>query len=128
MLNKVLLVDDSRPMLTLLTGLLKSHYEVVCKHSAISALASLQEGTLPDLIITDINMPDMDGYEFVQQLKARSAYRNIPIMVLSSNQVSSDRLKLFKMGVEEYLVKPFNPEELYIKIGKLISPIINKYG
>jgi CheY-like chemotaxis protein len=121
--NRILLVDDSKPMLTLLNGLFKAHYNVVCKPSAISALESLQDGSLPDLIITDINMPEMDGYEFVKQLKARNSYKNIPVMVLSSNQVSSDRLKLYKMGIDEYLVKPFNPEELYLRAEKLIASL-----
>ncbi len=125
--KKILLVDDSKPMLALLSGVFKGEYEVVSKYSAIDALESLQEGTLPDLIITDLNMPIMDGVEFVRILKNNDYFQRIPIMVLSGNHTSVDRLNLYKMGIDEYLTKPFNPEELYIRAEKLMQRI-KKYS
>lgn len=126
--KKILLVDDSKPMLILLSGLFKSKkYQVESKTNAIAALESLALGELPDLIITDINMPEMDGYEFVMKLKDSELYSHIPVMVLSGNQSSADRLRSFKMGVDEYLVKPFNPEELFIRAEKLMSSV-SKYA
>ena len=119
--NKILFVDDSRPMLTLLSGLFRSDFEVACKQSAVDALNSIDDESLPDLIVTDINMPEMDGYEFVVRLKANPLYEHIPVMVLSSNQESADRIKLYKMGVDEYMIKPFNPEELRVKAEKIID-------
>lgn len=118
--KKILLVDDSKPMLTLLSGLFKSTFEVMGENSVASALASLVIGQLPDLIITDLNMPEVDGYEFVKQLKANSYYNQIPVLVLSGNQTSAEKLKLLKLGVDDFVGKPFNPEELYLRAEKLL--------
>ena len=125
--KRILLVDDSKPLLALLSGVFRSNYEVISKSSAITALTYLHSGALPDLIITDLVMPEMDGFEFVKQLKANSFSKDIPIMILSGNQASADRLKLYKMGIDEYLTKPFNPEELYIRADKLVERV-RKYS
>lgn len=126
--KRILLVDDSKPMLALLSGVFRSNYEVVSKSSAITALTYIHSGgPLPDLIITDLAMPEMDGFEFVKQLKLNSFSSEIPIMILSGNQASADRLRLYKMGIDEYLTKPFNPEELYIRADKLVERV-RKYS
>lgn len=125
--KRILLVDDSKPMLALLSGVFRSNYEVISKSSAIAALTYLHSGALPDLIITDLAMPEMDGFEFVKQVKANSFSKDIPIMILSGNQASADRLRLYKMGIDEYLTKPFNPEELYIRADKLVERV-RKYS
>ena len=121
MKRKVLIVDDSRPMLALLSGMLKMNYEVVSKLSAIAALEALEEGFIPDLIISDINMPEMNGFEFIEGLKLSSKYSAIPILVLSGLQTSADRLKLYKLGIDDYISKPFNPEEMSIRVNKLMN-------
>ena len=126
MKRKVLIVDDSRPMLALLSGMLKMNYEITSKTSAVAALETLKEGYLPDLIITDINMPVMDGFDFITGLKANSALAGIPIMVLSGLQTSADRLKLYKLGIDDYISKPFNPEEMSIRVEKLMLNVMVK--
>jgi DNA-binding response OmpR family regulator len=123
MKKKILLIDDSKPMLALLTGVFRGSFEVISKGNAMDALESLQEGLVPDLIITDLNMPVMDGTEFIKILKNDSFYDRMPIMVLSGNQSSTDRLSLYKLGIDEYLTKPFNPEELFIRAEKLIQRV-----
>ena len=126
MKRKVLIVDDSRPMLALLSGMLKMNYDITSKQSAVAALETLKEGYLPDLIITDINMPVMDGFDFITGLKANSALAGIPIMVLSGLQTSADRLKLYKLGIDDYISKPFNPEEMSIRVEKLMLNVMVK--
>jgi len=119
--TKILFVDDSKPMLALLSGVFKSDYYVDCNLSALDALVDLEVDNLPDLIVTDVNMPVMDGFEFVMRLKSNPYFEHIPIIVLSGNQDSSDRIKLLKMGADEFLAKPFNPEELKVKAEKILD-------
>ena len=119
--NKILFVDDSKTILALVSGLFKAQCQINCQQCATDALLSMEGEPLPDLIITDINMPGMDGYEFVSKLKSNSTYENIPVIVLSGNGESSERIRLYKMGVEEYLVKPFNPEELRVLAEKTLE-------
>jgi DNA-binding response OmpR family regulator len=121
MKNKILFVDDSRTILALVSGLFGSNYQLVCKQDAKDALNAIQQDFIPDLIITDLNMPDMNGYEFVRKLKSDENHENIPIIVLSGIGESAERLKLYKMGVDEYLIKPFNPEELLVRVEKILN-------
>lgn len=76
---------------------------------------------MPDLIVADIQMPNIDGYEFVKQIRASGFFRNIPLIVLSGLESSNEKVKCLKLGANDYLVKPFNPEELAIRIELLIS-------
>lgn len=119
--RKILLVDDSKPMLALLSGVFKSAYQVVSKENVREALSCLEEGEIPDLIITDINMPDIDGNEFVRQLKADGYFSQIPVIVLSGNESSSVKLSILRLGVDDYVGKPFNPEELYVRAERLLK-------
>jgi len=63
----------------------------------------------------------MNGYEFVRKLKSDQNLEKIPIIVLSGIGESAERLKLYKMGVDEYLLKPFNPEELLVRVEKILN-------
>ncbi|HAR19034.1 MAG TPA: two-component system response regulator [Cytophagales bacterium] len=121
MKNKILFVDDSKTILALVSGLFGSNYQLVCKQDAKEALNAIKQDFIPDLIITDLNMPDMNGYEFVRKLKSDQNLEKIPIIVLSGIGESAERLKLYKMGVDEYLLKPFNPEELLVRVEKILN-------
>lgn len=81
----------------------------------------LQAGNVPDLIVSDLEMPKMDGFELITQLKESGYFADIPIMILSSRDSSEDRVKCLKLGAEDYLMKPFNPEELLIRIEKTLQ-------
>ena len=124
--KQILLVDDSITMLSFLSKLFKAQYNVVDKDNAQSALEILNNGQLPDLIITDINMPHINGIEFVTKLKNNQMLNNIPIIVLTSNQDSSDKIKMLKLGVDDYIVKPFNAEELTIRAQNVIHRVYGK--
>ena len=124
--NKILLVDDSLSMLSFLTKIFKSDYEVEYKTNAYSALSLLDGGTMPDLIITDINMPEINGVEFVKRLKSNLQYNEIPIIVLSGNSETSDKINMLKMGVYDYVVKPFNMEELAVRAQRVVARCKNR--
>jgi len=81
----------------------------------------LQEGNIPDLILTDLQMPNMDGMELIKRVKTSGYFSDIPIIVLSSKDSSKDRIDCLKLGAEDYIMKPFNPEELLIRIEKVLG-------
>lgn len=120
-MKKILLVDDRSSISKLITQFLSATYEVENKEDGLQALAWLQEGNIPDLILTDLQMPILDGFELINHVKSSGYFKDIPIIVVSSLDSSNDRIKCLKMGAEDYLVKPFNPEELLIRIERVLN-------
>jgi len=119
-MKKILLVDDKSTISNLLVQFLSSTYIVEAKSDGLEALTWLQLGNMPDLIITDLQMPNMDGVELIKRLKESGYFKDIPIVVLSSRDSSADRVQCLKLGAEDYIVKPFNPEELLIRIERIL--------
>ena len=114
--QKILVVDDER----VLRMVLKRHlelqgYEVTDAGSGLEAL-SIVEGELPALIVSDVMMPEMDGLEFCQRLRASSSGQLIPFIFLSSKGELDDRIIGLSMGADDYLIKPFEVRELVAKI------------
>jgi DNA-binding response OmpR family regulator len=124
MKKKVLVIDDELTMRTLLEFFLGSKYEVTAAESAIEALAWLDDN-LPDLIISDIQMNGIDGFEFLKTVRKRGYTRNTPIIMLSGKSESKERVKCYQLGAQYYLTKPFNPEELEEVVKKNLFPINN---
>jgi DNA-binding response OmpR family regulator len=108
----VLLVDDEVAMVWLLTNYLRDHFEMVTKTDGQEALLWLQAGNTPDIVVSDINMPNLNGYQLLERLKSNPSWSNIPVIVLSANEKTSEKIKCFQLGANDYLVKPFNPVEL----------------
>jgi DNA-binding response OmpR family regulator len=119
MRTKVLLVDDKAEFLKLMDLFLSRNYEVETAENGLQAISKLHSGYIPDVIVSDLNMPVVDGRTFVSQVKVSGRFKNIPIIILSSNDKSKDRIDLLKLGASDYVVKPFNPEELELRIQKL---------
>lgn len=109
-------------MRTLLEFFLSPTYNVVTISSAEEALEWLNTN-LPDLIISDIEMFEMDGFEFLKQVRIRGFMKHIPIIMLSAKSESKERVKCYKLGAQDYLTKPFNPEELEELVKKNLFPI-----
>lgn len=121
MKKKILIVDDRTEFRRLTKSVLSADYLVESAENGIDAMAILQQGVfLPDLIVTDLIMPAMGGKDFVEQLKSSGAFSNIPVIVLSSIDKSDEKIKLIKMGADDYLEKPYNPAELIVRIEKLL--------
>ncbi len=100
---------------------LSKSYEVEAKEDGMQALAWLQGGNIPDMILTDLQMPNLDGMGLISHVKSSGFFKDIPMIVLSSKDGSNDRIKCLKLGAEDYIVKPFNPEELLIRIDRILS-------
>ncbi|MCE1202093.1 MAG: response regulator transcription factor [Bacteroidia bacterium] len=121
MKKKILVIDDELSIRLLLENYLGKTYEVTTKSDGLEAMKWLQDGNLPDLIVADIQMPNLDGIQFIQQIRASGFYKDIPLIMLSGIESSQEKIKCLKMGANDYVVKPFNPEELSIRIELLLA-------
>ncbi|MCE3252465.1 MAG: two-component system response regulator, partial [Cellvibrio sp.] len=105
----ILVVDDTPDNLTLMSGLLKDNYRVKVANSGERALKIAQSETPPDLILLDIMMPEMDGYEVCRRLKADTKTRDIPIIFLTAKTEVVDETHGFELGASDYITKPISP-------------------
>jgi len=117
----ILIVDDDIEMLELLKKILEGRgYKVTTAQSGKEALEKLKE-RVPHLIILDIIMPEMDGYEVCQRIRNDPVLKYLPIIMLSVKDGIADEIKGWRMGIAEYITKPFNIEELLTIIDTIIS-------
>ncbi len=119
--NKVILaVEDSNTTRKVITIILKNEgYDVIEAKNGIEALARFNE-IVPDLVLLDIIMPGMDGYQVLSTLKKNKNFKNIPVIMLTAKDGLIDKMKGKMSGSDEYLTKPFTPEELMAKIRKYL--------
>ena len=122
MKHKILLIDDQRVICLLLANFLSKDYDITCKQSGKEALLWL-EHNLPDLIICDLQMPEMDGLEVLTQVRSRGFTKHTPFLILSATAESRERIKCYRQGAQDYIEKPFNPEELKEIINKNLHPL-----
>ncbi|MGP1384542.1 MAG: response regulator [Thainema sp.] len=114
--TSILIIDDKPANLSLLADLLSEQgYSVQLSPSASLALMAIQRN-LPDLILLDIRMPKMDGYELCQRLKENRNTQDIPIIFLSALQDGRDKVKAFEVGGSDYITKPFQSEEVLARV------------
>lgn len=119
--KKILLVDDKETIGKVASIYLGKDYDVTYLNNPLKAIDWLNQGNMPDLIISDIRMPEMTGDEFLRFMKANALYKNIPIIILSSEESTTERIRLLEIGAEDYILKPFNPLELKVRIKKVIE-------
>ncbi len=123
---KILVVDDVLSNVLLLKVLLTNEkYNVVTAMNGTQAL-KMVESELPDLILLDVMMPDISGFEVARQLKEKPAFAQIPIIFLTALNSTADIVKGFQMGANDFISKPFNKEELIIRVKHQISLIAAK--
>ncbi len=122
----VLLVEDNRSLREYTQLILSEHYRVKALENGAEAIAYLEAtGTgdqpSPDLIISDIMMPVMDGFQLLEKLKSQDVWRSIPVVMLTARAGLSDKLKALRIGVDDYLTKPFDEEELLARTRNLMQ-------
>lgn len=105
----VLVVDDTPDNLSLMSGLLKEHYKVKVAINGERALKIARTLPLPDLILLDIMMPGMSGYEVCAELKADPATAGVPIIFLTAMSATEDEKKGLDLGASDFITKPVNP-------------------
>lgn len=117
----ILIVDDNKQIAKIILAYLQSDFTCFYFENPILAIEWLQQGEEADLIISDIRMPVMRGDDFLTHLKHSELFRHIPVVMLSSEDSTSERIRLLEEGAEDYIVKPFNPMELKIRIKKIVG-------
>ncbi len=120
---KIVVVEDEVTMQLILKKYLGNQYEVEIFKDGVDALAFLQQGNVPDLIITDLNTPVMGGLALTKQLKASDFFNSIPIVILSGEDGSEMIINCLEAGADDYLVKPFNPKELEARLRVVLRRI-----
>lgn len=119
--KRILICDDDPAILRVLqVNLEVEGYETILAHHGEEALRAAVESR-PDLIILDIMMPRLDGYQTVERLKEDDATKDIPVVFLSAKAQASDIEKGKEYGVQEYLTKPFDPDVLVETIERLLT-------
>ncbi len=122
----ILLVEDNPELSTYLTAVLSPPLPVLKAangQAALDLLAGLPQ--LPSLIISDIMMPVMDGFQLLETLKAHPTYRTIPVVMLTARADMTDKLRALRLGVDDYLLKPFDEAELMARVTNLLR---NQHG
>ncbi|MEG2121242.1 MAG: response regulator [Rikenellaceae bacterium] len=123
---KILIVDDVISNVLLLKALLKSEkYKVITAENGLQAL-DLVKTEMPDLILLDVMMPGMSGFDVSKELKASPEYHEIPILFLTALNSHEDIVKGFQLGANDFITKPFNKNELLIRIRHQVSLIAAK--
>jgi len=119
MKKTLLALDDEISILKILDFYFGKTYNVVAKQNGKEALEWMQQGVIPDVIVADINMPELNGIEFIKQIRSSGFFKDIPLIMSSGNEGSAEKIKCLKSGADDYLIKPFNPEELEARIDNI---------
>ena len=123
MAKRLLVVDDDPGLLLAVSDTLRAEgYDVATARRGADALVRVAE-TLPDLIISDIRMPGMDGYQLVRNLRSNARTRLVPIVFLTAKDETADRIQGFRSGVDAYITKPFEPEELVAIVAAILHRV-----
>ncbi len=122
MSKTILIVDDSKTVRNLVAFIMKKEgFKVVTAEDGLDGLEKLYSSERIDLIISDINMPRMDGFTFIKSVREQDAYRDIPIVVLSTEGQEKDIQAGLSIGANMYMVKPAQPEKMVKNIKMLIG-------
>lgn len=119
--KRILIVDDKSTIAKVIQVYISDLYDCIYFEDPLKAIAWMQEGNIPDLIISDIYMPNMSGAEFLDYLKKNDLFKSIPFVILSSEDSTSQKIALLEKGADDYISKPFNPMELKVRLIKIIS-------
>lgn len=128
MAKKILVVDDERHIVRLVeVNLSRAGYDVVTAYDGVEALESVKSDT-PDMIVLDVMMPRMDGFEVLRRLQADPDTQDIPVIMLTAKAQDADIFKGWSSGVSSYLTKPFNPRELLTFVERIFQSLEDRGG
>ena len=122
MAKKILIIEDSATMRSLIASTIEemSGFELVEAGNGFEALKALPSQHF-DMIITDLNMPDINGLEIIKFVKEHPAYKNIPLVVVTTELGEEDRKKGLALGASDYVIKPFEPDDLKKVVRKILK-------
>ncbi|MCK7575839.1 MAG: response regulator [Chromatiales bacterium] len=117
----ILIVDDAPANIDLLKGLLREHYRIKAATSGQKALAVAAKAPPPDLILLDVMMPDLDGYETCRRLKADPVTADIPVFFVTGRLDPDERATGLRLDALDYILKPVDPERLLERIAAVLD-------
>lgn len=116
----VLYVDDDNYIRQIVRHVLDPDFRVTAFSNAVEAVDWLEQGNFPDVILTDLSMPDIDGMEFISIIKNSSLYKTIPIYILSASTDTDLKIRCLQHGADDFISKPFSPLFIKAKIEALM--------
>lgn len=116
----LLAIDDEISIQLILQNYFKNDFLVITKSNGKEALGWMQDGNIPDIIVADINMPEMDGYLFIEQVRASGFLKKIPMLILSASQSTEVKIRCLQSGADDFISKPFNPRELSARMNGIL--------
>jgi DNA-binding response OmpR family regulator len=116
----MLAIDDEVSIQLILQHYFKENFSVITKGNGKEALAWMQEGNIPDIIVADLNMPEMDGNAFIDQVRSSGFLKNIPMVMLSGSDTTDNKIRCLEAGADDFMVKPFNPRELAARLNGIL--------
>ncbi len=118
----VLVADDSSTVRKFVSFSLSSqNMEVITAVDGMDALEKVSQAPRLDLVIVDLNMPNMDGFEFIENFRQSDMYRGVPIIILSSERGEESKKRGEKVGADAYIEKPFDAKKIRYQVSKFIS-------
>lgn len=120
LMKKILVIEDDEPLCWLLEKILHRKYEVIIMNNGMEAWSWLAEKNVPDLIISDINMPSLDGLELLENVRISGLLGDIPVIMLSGFMEGAKRKQCLDLGAFSYLVKPFEPQLLLSEVQRAL--------
>jgi PleD family two-component response regulator len=119
--KKILIIDDSNTNIVLLEAILGNHGYEIKKCLSVKEALPIIETSLPDLILLDLLMPKVSGYEFLENLRKNKRTKNIPVIIISAVTENESKTRTKKFGIVDYIEKPVNIKELVERVGKTLS-------
>jgi len=120
-MKKVLVVEDDSPLCWLLETIMRDKYEVTVVNNGLEAWSLLSERNIPDVIISDLSMPGLDGIELLENLSESGLFRNIPVIILSGDEEPAKRKRCLGLGAFGYVIKPFEPRLLLEEVSNALA-------
>ncbi|WP_158856559.1 response regulator transcription factor [Lunatibacter salilacus] len=117
---RILAIDDEPSVLLIIQHYFKDKFLVQVFNKPADAISWMQEGNIPDVIICDLNMPEISGEEFVVFLRSSGFFSSIPVIMLSATESSEKKILILNAGADDFMVKPFNPKELEARINSIL--------
>lgn len=121
MKRKLAILDDNEMMRTFLTTYLQREFEVVSFSESPKFLDWINEADMPDALVLDLKMPEKSGWDVLQELREKGKTPSLKVMVVSGIESSTERVRCLELGASDYIIKPFNPQELALRLNRLVA-------
>ena len=122
-LISVLVVEDDLFMQGILHQCLCRQYNPLIVNDGMEAFNRLQQGKIPDIVISDLNTPHLNGLQLLERIKSSGFFNSVPLIILSGTEDTDTRIKCLEAGADDYILKPFNPRELIARINIILKRV-----